>query len=104
MIEDLRFKTKHQNQGESPNKRIELSNKNFFKENWSGANIIYCYLYPPLMGRIEEKFKATMLPGSIAIVRDFPFPTMPHAEKYFLPKKHEIYIYKLYPAPNSPTK
>lgn len=69
--------------------------KNFFYEDWSGANIIYCYLYPPLMGRIEAKFKATMKLGSIAIVRDFPFPNMPHTEKYFLPKNHEIYIYKI---------
>jgi hypothetical protein len=74
--------------------KAEFKNKNFFKENWSGANIIYCYLYPPLMGRIEQKFKAEMRPGSIAIVRDFPFPTMPYSEKYFLPKKHEIYLYK----------
>ena len=75
--------------------RATFKNKNFFKENWSGANIIYCYLYPPLMGTIEEKFKAEMKPGSIAIVRDFPFPHMQEAEKYFLPKAHEIYIYRL---------
>ena len=75
--------------------KSEFSNKNFFKEDWSGANIIYCYLYPPLMGRIEEKFKAEMKPGSIAIVRDFPFPNFPHAEKYYLPKEHEIYVYKI---------
>jgi hypothetical protein len=75
--------------------QAEFSNNNFFKENWSGANIIYCYLYPPLMGRIEAKFKSEMKPGSIAIVRDFPFPTMPHTDKYFLPKQHEIYVYKL---------
>jgi hypothetical protein len=68
--------------------------KNFFNEDWSEANIIYCYLYPPLMGRIEAKFKSQMKPGSIAIVRDFPFPTMRHSEKYFLPKSHEIYVYK----------
>jgi len=68
--------------------------KNFFKEDWSGANYIYGYLYPPLMGRIEEKFLADCKPGSIAIIRDFPFPNMPHSEKYFLPKKHEIYIYR----------
>mgnify|MGYP003395040292 CR=1 FL=1 len=75
--------------------RAEFSSRNFFNENWSGANIIYCYLYPPLMGRIEEKFKAEMKPGSIAIVRDFPFPTMLYTEKFFLPKAHEIYVYRI---------
>ena len=73
----------------------EFSTQDFFKASWSEANIIYCYLYPPLMGRIQEKFKAEMKPGSIAVVRDFPFPNMPHAEKYYLPKKHEIYIYRI---------
>ncbi len=73
----------------------EFSNRNFFKADWSGVNIIYCYLYPPLMGRIEEKFQKEMKPGSIAIVRDFPFPTLSYSQKYYLPKDHEIYIYKL---------
>jgi hypothetical protein len=75
--------------------KAQFSNKNFFKADWSGASIIYCYLYPPLMGNIEDKFKAEMKPGSIAIVRDFPFPKMPYAEKYYLPKEHEIYVYRI---------
>jgi hypothetical protein len=95
VIEDFRFKMRHQNHGESPSKRIKFSNHNFFNQNWSEANIIYCYLYPPLMQRIEDKFKAEMKPGSIAIVRDFPFPKMAHAEKYYLPKEHEIYVYRI---------
>ncbi|HYV33551.1 MAG TPA: hypothetical protein VE973_01760 [Candidatus Limnocylindria bacterium] len=74
--------------------KAKFVNRNFFNANWSEANIIYCYLYPPLMGKIEEKFKAEMKPGSIAIVRDFPFPTMLHAAKYYLPKEHEIYVYR----------
>ena len=75
--------------------KAEFANENFFNQDWSKANIIYCYLYPPLMARIEAKFKKELKPGSMAIVRDFPFPNMPHSEKYFLPKKHEIYVYKL---------
>lgn len=70
-------------------------NQNFFNESWSGATVIYCYLYPPLMGRIEEKFLNELHPGSMAIVRDFPFPTMDYAEKYYLPKNHEIYVYRI---------
>lgn len=76
-------------------KNVKFKMQDFFKADWSKANIIYCYLYPPLMGRIEEKFRAELKPGSIAIVRDFPFPNMPYAEKYYLPKEHEIYIYRL---------
>lgn len=77
------------------NSRAQFKNQNFFNSDWSGANIIYCYLYPPLMGRIEEKFKKELRPGSLAIVRDFPFPNMAYSEKYYLPKDHEIYVYKI---------
>lgn len=75
--------------------KAEFKNQNFFKVNWSEANIIYCYLYPPLMARVEEKFKAEMNPGSIAVVRDFPFPNLEPDQVLVMPKKHEIYIYKL---------
>ena len=68
--------------------------QNFFKADWSEANYIYGYLYPPLMSRVEEKFLADCKPGSIAIIRDFPFPNMQYTDKFSLPKKHEIYIYK----------
>ncbi len=69
-------------------------NKNFFKQDWSEANYIYGYLYPPLMGRVKEKFFAECKPGSIAIIRDFPFPDLKADEVCYMPKKHEIYIYK----------
>jgi hypothetical protein len=74
--------------------RAQLVNRNFFKQNWSDANYIYGYLYPPLMGRVEEKFLADCKPGSVAIIRDFPLPNLKPVEVYNLPKKHEIYIYK----------
>ncbi len=75
--------------------KAEFAHRNFFKEDWSEASVIYCYLYPPLMGRIEEKFLAECRPGSRAVVRDFPLPGMPYGEKYYLPHNHEIYVYKL---------
>ena len=74
--------------------KAKFVNKNFFKEDWSGANYIYGYLYPPLMARVEAKFLADCKPGSIAIIRDFPLPTLKPVETYFMPHKHEIYIYR----------
>lgn len=74
--------------------KARFINRNFFKQDWSGANYIYGYLYPPLMRRVEEKFLADCKPGNIAIIRDFPLPNLKPVEVYNLPKKHEIYIYK----------
>lgn len=78
---------------EKPNVKFRMSD--FFKADWSEANYIYGYLYPMLMGRVEEKFLTDCKPGSIAIIRDFPFPNLKPLEVFYLPKKHEVYIYKL---------
>jgi len=74
--------------------RVQFKNQNFFKADWSGANYIYGYLYPPLMARVEEKFLADCKPGSTAVIRDFPFPRMKYTEKILRPHNHDIYIYK----------
>ena len=74
--------------------KAKFIGKNFFKEDWSGANFIYGYLYPPLMARVEAKFLADCKPGSIAIIRDFPLPNLKPVDTYFMPRKHEIYIYR----------
>jgi hypothetical protein len=67
--------------------------KNFFHENWSGASVVYGYLYPPLMRQVEEKFMADCKPGTFAVIRDFPFPGLKPIEVIYRPGNHEIYIY-----------
>jgi hypothetical protein len=74
--------------------RVKFLNKNFFKQDWSAANYIYGYLYPPLMRRVRDKFLSDCKPGTIAIIRDFPLPDIKPEEIYYLPKDHEIYIYR----------
>jgi hypothetical protein len=56
--------------------KLEFRNQNFFKHNWSEATVIYGYLYPPLMGKVEEKFMTDCKPGTMAVIRDFPFPNL----------------------------
>ncbi len=79
----------------NPKAKLQFKNQNFFKVDWSEANFIYGYLYPMLMARVEEKFIANCKPGSVAIIRDFPFPNLKAQKKYYLPHEHEIYVYKL---------
>jgi len=73
---------------------VKFKNQNFFKTDWLEANFIYAYLYPPVMGMVETKFIEDCKPGTIAIVKDFPFPNLKPQEIYKMPKRHEIYIYK----------
>jgi hypothetical protein len=76
-------------------KNVFFINKNFFKQPWTEAAIVYGYLYPPLMGKVEEKFLKDCKPGSLAIIRDFPFPNLKPKQIYQLPRKHEIYVYQI---------
>lgn len=81
--------------GKIQNSKVQFRNQNFFKHSWQEATVIYGYLYPTIMGRVKEKFLNDCKSGTRAIIRDFPFPDMPYKEKHYLPKKHEIYVYKL---------
>ncbi len=67
--------------------------KDFFKEDWSKATVIYGYLYPPLMYRIKEKFLEECKPGTKAIMRDFFLPGLKPNVVYKRPNDHEIYVY-----------
>jgi len=75
------------------NGKLKFRNQNFFKHSWAEASFVYGYLYPPLMRSVEEKFLADCRPGTVAIIRDFPFPNLKPDQIHFRPKKHEIYIY-----------
>ena len=70
-----------------------FKNQNFFKHSWAEATVIYGYLYPPLMARVEEKFISDCKHGTFAVIRDFPFPNLKPLEIIKRPKNHELYIY-----------
>lgn len=74
--------------------KMKFKNQDFFRHSWVEASHVYGYLYPPLMRMVEEKFLADCQPGSVAIIRDFPFPNLKPSKVYYMPKEHEIYIYK----------
>lgn len=76
------------------NQNVKFEMQDFFKSDWSEATIIYTYLFPMYMRRVEEKFLNDCKPGTVAVIRDFPFPNLKADKKYYLPKEHEIYIYR----------
>jgi hypothetical protein len=73
--------------------KCDFKRKDFFKEDWSKATVIYGYLYPPLMNRIREKFLAECKPGTKAIMRDFFLPDLKPNEIYRREGDHEIFVY-----------
>lgn len=73
---------------------VQLHRKNFFKESWADADVIYCFLYPPLMRSIEEKFLADCKPGTVLVTRDFKLPTLQPIEELAFDELHSGYIYR----------
>lgn len=74
--------------------RAEFYRKDFFKQPWSEATVVYCYLYPPLMRSVEDKFLADCKPGAILVSRDFPLPTLRPIEILNFTAPHNAYIYR----------
>lgn len=73
--------------------RASFIRGDFFQEDWSGADFIYAYLYPAVMGSVEEKFLLDCKKGAIAIIRDFSFPNLQPAQVFTTPSEHKIFLY-----------
>ena len=55
-----------------PNIRLVL--KNFWQADISGADVVYCYLYPDVLKRLAAKLSAELKPGAIVVSGNFPLP------------------------------
>jgi SAM-dependent methyltransferase len=52
-------------------KKARLYCKNFYKQNLSDADIVFCFLSIPAMARLEPKFKKELRPGAKIISYSF---------------------------------
>ncbi|HYF04776.1 MAG TPA: class I SAM-dependent methyltransferase [Patescibacteria group bacterium] len=66
-----------------------------FKEPWREATVIYSYLYPPLMQRVQDKFTSEAQPGTRLVVKDFKLPSLAPKQKVDLDSVHTLYLYEL---------
>jgi SAM-dependent methyltransferase len=56
-----------------PNK-IKIRRENFWEADLSGADVIFCYLYPDVMKKLAAKLKSGLKPGTIVVSSNFPLP------------------------------
>ncbi|HLD28006.1 MAG TPA: SAM-dependent methyltransferase [Patescibacteria group bacterium] len=54
--------------------RVEM--KDFFKVDLSQADVVYCYLFPKVMLKLEEKFKKELKSGSRVVAYGFKLPNL----------------------------
>ncbi len=72
--------------------------KDFFKADISQADVIYCYLFPEIMDKLEPKFKKELKPGARVVSYGFKM-SKAIAEKIEItnenkPNLGKIYLYK----------
>lgn len=76
---------------------IKIYFKNFLNQDLSKADVIFCYLIPRLMRKLEEKFKKEPLKGGTRII-SFTFAFKNRQPKKVIKidsKTPRIYIYKV---------
>ena len=56
-----------------PNK-IKIRRKNFWEADLTGADVVFCYLYPDVMKKLAAKLKSGLKPGAIVVSCNFPLP------------------------------
>lgn len=78
--------------------RIKIRYRNFWKADLSRADIVFCYLFPDVMGRLGIKLKKELKPGARVVSCNFPLPgwqpvniLKPESTRHNTP----VYIYHL---------
>ncbi len=79
---------------------IKIKYQNFWEADLSGADVVFCYLYPDIMKRLAAKLKSGLKPGATVVSSNFPLPE-------FIPSKilrlqssmhnDRMYVYQICP-------
>ncbi len=64
----------------------------FYRANFQHADIIYCFLMPHALKRLESKFREELKPDCVVISYSFPLPGW-RGEEYRVPGRLPIYRY-----------
>ncbi|MCU0679236.1 MAG: class I SAM-dependent methyltransferase [Planctomycetes bacterium] len=75
--------------------KIILRKQNIFQADLGEADIIYCYLNPLTMQKLETKFKQECKTGAQVVSYQFPLPSIATGKTVELGEHERIYFYKL---------
>lgn len=73
---------------------IKIIKKDMFKVSLKDADILYCFLSPEMMLKLEKKFKTECRPGTIVISYHFKLPNF-EAERILKENDDNIYFYRI---------
>ena len=74
--------------------KIQIIRKDVFKVNLKEANIIYCFLSPEMMEKLENKFKEECQKGTLIISYHFRMKNL-EPEKVIKESDNNIYFYRI---------
>jgi len=75
--------------------RIFIKRGNFFKRDISEADIVICYLMPKCLGKLKDKFRKELKPGSKIFSVAFTIPNLKPEKIIKKEKCLPIYFYKI---------
>ena len=85
--------------------RVQFREQDLFDTDLRSATVVTIYLLPGIMGRVAQKLKAELAPGTRVVVHDFPLPGWPvdRVESFDVPEKRDytfneratIYLYTM---------
>lgn len=55
-------------------RNIQIKCKNFWNENLTAADVVFCYLYPDVMKRLSDKLRSDLKPGTVVASCNFALP------------------------------
>ncbi|HEX7535363.1 MAG TPA: class I SAM-dependent methyltransferase [Syntrophales bacterium] len=77
---------------------IEVRLRNFWNVDIGDADVVFCYLFPDVMGRLAQKLEKELRPGTRVISCNFSFPGWRHRELLYpeSPRHADpIYLYQI---------
>jgi len=80
------------------NDRVEIRWQNFWKADLSGATVVFCYLFPDVMGQVAMKLERELRPGSRVASGNFPLPGWQEETILYPPSRlygDPIYLYSV---------
>jgi hypothetical protein len=71
--------------------RVQFREQDLFETDVGSATVVTIYLLPGIMGRVAQKLRAELLPGTRIVVHDFPLPGWPvdRVESFDVPEKRD---------------
>ena len=55
-------------------RNIQIKWRNFWAADLSDADVVFCYLFPDVMGDLGAKLKSDLKPGAVVVSCNFPIP------------------------------